>query len=377
MPYFHEVAAQHPEMLRPRADLSFSRGSDPGAVAQQWRQSGVVMLREVLSPEMLAGCRRTFDQFIETAIKKNGDAQPHGNGSVPAFDNGPGPEWANGETIHGSWHAPWTIRHAGQIPMATVLSELITSWAWPVIEEICQSKDIMVMFGLCLGRHNIDQPLLVGAHQDATAVNADVPLSIWIPLQEVVPTRHSGLGFVVPSPEQVLAAEPNNDVGSSYFMSQLGNMWIPRYQAGDLTIHSKFSPHFTTGYGTMTDRYSLEIRLWARDDALLKYCDPSMRINRLDGVPVVTETRCSPGVRAHGFVVSTALKVMQTIGGLSTEKLASVQAVGGLPTEEALAMQAVDGLPTEENHDSKPPSPQGFMAALRGAARRLVPGASR
>jgi hypothetical protein len=68
---------------------------------------------------------------------------------------------------------------------------------------------------------------------------------------------------------------------------------------------------------------------------------------------------------------------MQTIGGLSTEKLASMQAVSGLPTEEALAMQAVDGLPTEENHDSKPPSPQGFMAALRGAARRLVPGASR
>jgi hypothetical protein len=344
MPYFHEVAAQHPEMLRRRADLSFSRGSDPGAVAQQWRQSGVVMLREVLSPEMLSGCRRTF-------------------GSVPAFDNGPGPEWANGETIHGSWHAPWTIRHAGQIPMATVLSELITSWAWPVIEEICQSKDIMVTFGLCLGRHNIDQPLLVGAHQDATAVNAEVPLSIWIPLQEVVPTRHSGLGFIVPSPEQVLDAEPNNDIGSSYFMSQLGNMWIPRYQAGDLTIHSKFSPHFTTGYGTMTDRYSLEIRLWARDDALLKYCDPSMRINRLNGVPVITETRCSPGVRAHGFVVSTARMLMQTIGGLSTE--------------EALAMQAVDGLPTEENNDSKPPSPQGFMAALRGAARRLVPGASR
>src|SRR6266540_944199 len=377
MPYFHEVVAQHPEMLRRRPDLSFSRGSAPGVVAQQWRESGVVLLREVLSPEMLAGCRQTFDQFIETAIKKNGEAQPRANGSAQAFDDGPGPEWANGETIHGSWHLPWTIRHGGQFPVATVLSELITSWAWPVIEEICQSKEIMVMFGLCLGRHNIDQPLLVGAHQDATAVNAEVPLSIWIPLQEVVPARHSGLGFVVPSPEHVLEAEPNNDVGSSYFMSQLGNMWIPHYRAGDLTIHSKLSPHFTTGYGTMTDRYSLEIRLWARDDAFLKYGDPSMRISRLDGVPVITETRCSPGVRAHGFVVSTALMAMQTVGGLPTEELAAMQAVGRAPTEELTATQAESSLPTEENREGEPPAPQGLMAALRGAARRLVSGASR
>ncbi|MPZ31933.1 MAG: hypothetical protein GEV13_13195 [Rhodospirillales bacterium] len=95
----------------------------------------------------------------------------------------------------------------------------------------------------------------------------------------------------------------------------------------------------------MTDRYSLEIRLWARDDALLKYGDRSIRINRLDGVPVVTETRCSPGVRAHGFVVSTALMAMQTVCGLSTE----------VKRESRLA------------------SPHGLMASLRGAARRLVP----
>ena len=349
MPYFHEVVAQHPKMLRPRPDLSFSRGSDVGATARQWGKSGVVLLREVLSPEMLAGCRQTFDRFIETAIKKNGSMQPQANGSAVAFDAGPGPQWANGETIHGSWHLPWTIRHDGQFPMATVLSALITSWAWPVIEEICQSKDILVMFGLCLGRHNIDQPLLVGAHQDATAVNPDVPLSIWIPLQDVEPSRHTGLGFIVPPPQQVLPTEPNNDIGSSYFMSQVDNMWIPHYRAGDLTIHSKLSPHFTTGYGTMTDRYSLEIRLWARDNAFLKYGDPSIQVSRLDGVPVITETRCSPGVRAHGFIASTAL----------------------------MAMQAIGSLPAEAYRESEPPPSQGLMAALRGAARRLVPGANR
>jgi hypothetical protein len=344
MPYFHEVVAQHPEMLRRRSDLSFSRDSAPDAVAAQWRRSGVVQLREVLPPGLLAACRRTFDQFIETAVKKGVGAQSHANSNASALDDGPGSEWANGETIHGSWHLPWTIRHGGHFPVATVLAELVTSWAWPVIEAICDSREIDVMFGLCLGRHNIDQPLLVGAHQDATAVNAEVPLSIWIPLQEVVPKRHSGLGFIVPAPAEVLATEPNNDIGSSYFMSQVGSMWIPRYGLGDLTIHSKLSPHFTTGYGTMTDRYSLEIRLWARDDAFLKYCDPSIRISRLNGVPVVTETRCSLGVRAHGFVVSSAL----------------------------LAMQSVGALPTEEKREGEPPG-KGFMATLR----RLVPGASR
>ncbi|MBY0325132.1 MAG: hypothetical protein K2X72_40930 [Reyranella sp.] len=350
MPYFHEVVAQHPKMLRHRPDLSFSRGGAPSAIADKWRRDGVVLLREVLSPDMLAGCRQVFSQFIETEIKKSGDAQSPDNAAPPTFDEGPRPEWENGETIHGSWHVPWIIRHGGQSPTSNVLSALITSWAWPVIEEICQSKDIVVMLGLCLGRHNIDQPLLVGAHQDATAVNPEVPLSIWIPLQEVAPMRDSGLGFVVPSPDHVIPAEPNNDIGSSYFMDQLGKMWIPHYQAGDLTIHSKFSPHFTTGYGTMSDRYSLEIRLWAREDAFLKYYDPSIRVGRLNGFPVITETKCSPGVRAHGFVASTAVLAMQTISAMP---------------------------PPPKPAESEAPSPQGIMATLRDAARRLVSSANR
>src|SRR5262245_59436022 len=128
MPYFHEVVSEHPEMLRRRTDLSFARDSDAGVVAQRWRESGVVLLREVLSPEMLAGCRRTFDQFIETAVKKNGAAPPNGNGRPVDSEDGPGAEWANGETIHGSWHMPWHIRQGRHFPMAAVLSELISSW---------------------------------------------------------------------------------------------------------------------------------------------------------------------------------------------------------------------------------------------------------
>src|SRR4029453_17990058 len=124
MPYFHEVVAQHPKMRRHRSALSFSRDGAPGAIAEKWRRNGVVLLREVLSPEMLAGCRQGFEQFIETELKKNGNAQAAGNDSVPTFDEGPRPEWENGETIHGSWHVPWIILHGGQSPTSTVLSGL-------------------------------------------------------------------------------------------------------------------------------------------------------------------------------------------------------------------------------------------------------------
>ena len=29
-------------------------------------------------------------------------------------------------------------------------------------------------------------------------------------------------------------------------------LWIPAYALGDLSIHSRYSPHFTTGFGTAT-----------------------------------------------------------------------------------------------------------------------------
>src|ERR1043165_2689683 len=123
MPYFHEVVAQHPKMLRPRPDLSFSRDNAPRAVADRWRRSGVVLLREVLSPEMLAGCRQEFEQFINAKIKKSGAARASGNASPLTLDEGPRAEWADGETIRGSWHVPWIIRHGGQAPTSRVLSE--------------------------------------------------------------------------------------------------------------------------------------------------------------------------------------------------------------------------------------------------------------
>jgi len=267
------------------------------------------MLRGALPPEKLEECRETFRRFISALVRK--DRASDSRDSALALDDRPNPEWDKGETEFGSWHLPWIVRHLGHSPTADVLSELVKSWAWPVIEEICGSKDIVVMFGLCVARHNIDRELFVGVHQDATAVSPEVPMSIWIPLHEVAPGRHSGLGFIAPAPNDILPANPNNDVGVDYVSNNVGNVWVPHYHAGDLTIHSKLSPHFTTGYGTQSDRYSLEIRLWARDDSLSKYCDPSMRIVRRNGVPVVVETKCSMGVGAQGFLASAALHAMQ------------------------------------------------------------------
>jgi hypothetical protein len=305
------------------------------------------MLRDVLPPRTLEECRKTFSRFVNDTIKKNGKHSPAKPDGLLALDDAPSSAWDNGETIHGSWHVPWVVQHRNHLPAAVVMSELITSWAWRIIERICDSENIMVMFGLCLARHNIDQNLHIGVHQDATAVNPEVPLSIWIPLQEVRPKHHSGLGFIIPSPGHVLPAGPNNDIGEDYAYSNMNNMWVPHYHPGDLTIHSRFSPHFTTGYGTMTDRYSLEIRLWAREDSLIKYGDPSIMVSRRDDVPVISETRCSMGVGAHGFLASTALLAMQA----TTAKTKSTK-----PQEPALS--------------------GGVTRALRNMTRRIVAGAS-
>ena len=328
---FRQLIDKHPELLKDRFQLAFSQDAAPEAAADKLGASGVIMLRNALPVEMLSECQTTFSHFVRTLGKSAGSQSEDGD-NEPAVDDGPSPEWDNGEESSGSWHKPWAVRHAGHSPTANVLTALIRSWAWPVIEQICHSKDIVVMFGLCLARHRIDEDLLVGVHQDARVVNPDIPLSLWIPLSEVAPRRHSGLGFVVPNPNELLALD---DAGSSYVLDNLDRVWVPHYRAGDLTIHSKFSPHFTTGYGTHSHRYSLEIRLWAYEDSLTQYYDPSIRVARRNGIPVVLGTKCSLGIGAHEFVVNTA----------------------------QLAMRAA--LPPAKQQ----PPPSGFMSTLRSLVR--------
>src|SRR5437868_3975914 len=82
--------------------------------------------------------------------------------------------------------------------------------------EICGSSHLAMVLKFCTARHGIDRPLGVGAHQDAKVVAPDLPLSIWIPLHQIVPHLNSGLGFVVPDPGRLLPTLPHNDVGPEY-----------------------------------------------------------------------------------------------------------------------------------------------------------------
>jgi len=159
-----------------------------------------------------------------------------------------------------------------------------------------------VLLKFCTARHSIDKLLGVGAHQDAKVVDPEVPLSIWIPLQDIEPGAHSGLGFVVPHPKEILATLPHNDVGADYVLRDLTRLWIPAYQIGDLTIHSRLSAHFTTGYGTLSDRYSLEIRAMPRRLAPSAHLDPAISVARRGGVPTIVEAASSAAVGAQAFL---------------------------------------------------------------------------
>ena len=229
------------------------------------------MLRKVIAPALLATCRDSFDRFTHALKDEDED---------------------------GSWHSPWSIRTGGHLPAASLISAVLQSWAWPVVEKICGSTDITVLLGFSTARHVVDKALGVGAHQDATAVTPELPFALWIPLQEVTPRQTAGLGFITPAPTKILPTLHHNDVGSDYVLENFSRAWVPHYAAGDLTVHTSLSPHFTTGYGTETDRYSLEIRALARDRAPLQFQDPALHVGRRDGKVTVVGTSCSPGVDA-------------------------------------------------------------------------------
>jgi hypothetical protein len=69
-------------------------------------------------------------------------------------------------------------------------------------------------------------------------------------------------------------------------------------------IRTKNYPHFTTGFGIRSDRYSFEIRAMARAAASPDHLDPAIYIGRREGIPVVTGTNCSPGTGAREFLAS-------------------------------------------------------------------------
>ncbi len=286
---FKELVESHPEVVQDRHSLSFSRHSRPDEIVTAFSRFGVVMLREALPPALPATCGEAFRRFIAS---REGDRA----------------------TLGGSWHSPWLVRDGDCFPAATVLAAVMRSWTWNVVEELCGSSHIVVLLKWCMARHSVDRPLGVGGHQDAKVVAGEVPFSLWIPLSQVVPRATSGLGFVVPGPHAVLPTLPNDDIGPEYLLSDPARLWLPQYATGDLTIHSRFSPHFTTGYGTLSDRFSIEIRAMARRTAPLKYVDPAIYISRRNGMPTIVGTRNSSDDDADEFLASADLARVADVG---------------------------------------------------------------
>lgn len=295
-----ELIERHPAILEDRHGLAFTGYTPFPTIIDALNKSGVVMLRGALPPKELKLCRRNFERF----------AKRLGRGATgdPTSDEGPSAEWATGEREEGSWHRPWIVRDRDDAPAAAVIAMLLRSWAWKVVETVCGSTDIVLLLASCAARHAIDKQLPVGAHQDCKVVSPDIPFSIWVPLHDVVPLRTSGLGFIVPPPNEMLPTLPHGDIGADYVAERVAGAWTPTYRAGDLTLHTKLSPHFTTGYGTRSDRYSFEIRAMAWADAPELLQDPAIYVRRrADGAPVVVQTRCSGDTRAQAFVARTAL----------------------------------------------------------------------
>jgi hypothetical protein len=265
---FASLVEKHPEILHDRPGLSFTDQAAPATIAAAFAASGVVKLRGAVPAAVLQAGRDAFQKFSN---KEDGS------------------------------HPPWEVRAGQHFPTATVFHALLKSWAWRAIERLVGSQHIAVPLSFCVARHVIDAPLGVGAHQDAFAVEMAMPFAVWIPLQKITPLEGSGLGFMVPALDRVMPADnPANDVGADLLLSDPGKLWIPTYDLGDITIHSKMSAHFTTGYGTMTHRYSLEFRALPRLKAPLRLLDPAIYVARRGGRAVVAGTR-------HGLAEATPL----------------------------------------------------------------------
>jgi hypothetical protein len=152
--YFDELLSQFPEVQDDRYGASFESKARASDAARTLTKLGVVMLRQALPVDVLSSCRRRFEHFTRSLSK---------------------------ETACGSWHLPWRVSDEDFCPMAVILTRLLRSWAWEVVEHLCGSTDIAVPLSFCVARHAIDARLGVGAHQDAKVLSAGLPFSLWIP----------------------------------------------------------------------------------------------------------------------------------------------------------------------------------------------------
>jgi len=239
---YRELLDKHPEMLGNRFNLIFRRGSEDEAVAQ-FRRHGVIQLRHALPPILLADMR-------EKCMRAAAAFEPSSR-AAEGYRSGKG-------------NYPWEFQLDGYV-LAPLFRAAIESWAWKVIEKICGSRRIVFFVPQCMARHAVDVAMDIGAHQDAVNVSVHMPFSVWVPLQAINPGQMSSLGFIVNGEQQILDLSrfPEHMLAHAEFL------WLPAYELGDLTIHDNLTPHSTTGFGTGSERLSVELRCTSRQAALM------------------------------------------------------------------------------------------------------------
>jgi len=127
---FNDLVESHPEIMRDRHALSFSQQRRPADIAGAFSRLGVVMLKNAVSPEPLETCTEVFQRFVHSPEAALGMAP-----SERRRRRG-----ASGERDSGSWHSPWAVRDGDYFPAAVIMSAVIGSWIWDVVEEICRSS---------------------------------------------------------------------------------------------------------------------------------------------------------------------------------------------------------------------------------------------
>lgn len=291
--YFNEFIGTFPQTLLDRRGLScaLDDNQSPEQLARRFAQNGVLLFRNVLPASLI---RSLIERCLAFGARLQNSAPPPANGRnvAAAYREGAG-------------NYLWECQIDDEYFLAPLIPALIRSSFWAAVEAICGSRNIVILLSLCIVRHMIDESLGLGAHQDAVGFGDDVPFSIWIPLQDVRPGACSGLGFVAPPPTEIVPHKNNKDIGEDYLLDRVEDAWLPTYDVGDLSIHHNLTPHFTTGFGTNAERFSVEVRCMSMEAAPDRLQDPAMYVARRDGgVPMIVKSRASEGNMANGYLSS-------------------------------------------------------------------------
>ena len=121
---YKALIENQPEVVDDRHSLSFSHQHFPRDIAQAFSRFGVVMLKERSAP-MLKSCLDAFRSFVHSSTANRAESHARGGQGQP-----------------------WLVRCGNFYPAATVISAVINSWTWNVVEELCQSSNIVVLLEL-------------------------------------------------------------------------------------------------------------------------------------------------------------------------------------------------------------------------------------